>query len=66
MLKGLTPSGRLPIGALAGGKETLEQCKTIVWLKNIFGKDENFNRNSFFFKPRPNLNFVSVFFLTFA
>lgn len=30
MLKGLTPSGKLPTGALAGGKQTLDQCKIII------------------------------------
>lgn len=36
-LKGLTPTGTLPLGALSGGKSTLESGKyTILFFGSIF------------------------------
>lgn len=34
-LKGLTPNGLLPLGALSGGKETLSTGSTIQFQKNF-------------------------------
>jgi serine/threonine-protein phosphatase 2B catalytic subunit len=41
-LKGLTPTGTLPLGALSGGKSTLESAKVIVGSDNIDQKKISF------------------------
>ena len=35
-LKGLTPTGALPLGALSGGKASLKNGKCLSWIIMIF------------------------------